>query len=113
MLVDRDQMAIDHLRTQFANKGVKIIKSDFYAAAELLVKQGAQFDLILADLGVSSPHLNIASRGFSFQNSGPLDMRMDHEQSLTASDIVNQWSADQLEKIIREYGEEPKARSNS
>jgi len=61
-------------------------------------------------LGVSSPHLNIASRGFSFSLSGPLDMRMDSSQKLTASQIVNECSADYLEKVIREYGEEPHAR---
>lgn len=110
VLVDRDQMAIDHLRTRFANSEVKIIQSDFNSAAKLLVNQGAQFDLILADLGVSSPHLNIASRGFSFLLAGPLDMRMDQRQELTAETIVNKWSADRLEKIIREYGEEPRAR---
>jgi 16S rRNA (cytosine1402-N4)-methyltransferase len=110
VLVDRDQMAIDYLRTEFANKSLKIIQNNFYEATKLLADQGAQFDLILADLGVSSQHLNRASRGFSFQLEGPLDMRMDQQQSLTAETIVNEWSASQLEKIIREYGEEPKAR---
>lgn len=110
VLVDRDQMAIDHLQTRFANSGIKIVENDFYKAAELLVSQGLQFDMILADLGVSSPHLNIASRGFSFSLSGPLDMRMDSSQELAAGIIVNEWSADNLEKVLREYGEEPNAR---
>lgn len=110
VLVDRDQMAVDHLHKTFTNKGVRIIQNDFYAAAKLLVSENVQFDLILADLGVSSPHLDKANRGFSFQNSGPLDMRMDQRQTLTAATIVNEWTALQLEHILRTYGEEPKAR---
>jgi len=110
VLVDRDQMAIDHLQHLFASKGVRIIQNDFHSAAELLVSEGKQFDIILADLGVSSPHLDKASRGFSFQNSGPLDMRMDQRQALTAETIVNTWPAERLEQILRTYGEEPHAR---
>jgi 16S rRNA (cytosine1402-N4)-methyltransferase len=110
VLIDRDQMAIDHLQARFTDKAIKIVKSDYYNAAKVLAEQNAKFDLILADLGLSSPHLNIASRGFSFINPGPLDMRMDTNQSLTAGEIVNKWDLEQLEKIIREYGEEPKAR---
>jgi len=110
VLVDRDQMAIDYLHTQFADKGLKIINSDFYSATKQLVNQGKRFDLIFADLGVSSPHLNIASRGFSFSNEGPLDMRMDQHQELSADTIVNQWSVEEIEAIFRKFGEEPKAR---
>lgn len=110
VLVDRDQMAIEHLQTQFASKGIRIIQNDFYSAAELLVGEGMQFDLILADLGVSSPHLDKASRGFSFQHDGPLDMRMDQRQILTAETIVNEWPEEKLEGILRKYGEEPQAR---
>lgn len=110
VLVDRDQMAIEHLQTKFASKGIRIIQNDFYSAAELLVGEGMQFDLILADLGVSSPHLDKASRGFSFQHDGPLDMRMDQRQTLTAETIVNEWPAEKLEGILRKYGEELQAR---
>ena len=110
VLVDRDKAAIDHLTTEFASLGVKIIKTDFYSAAEKLVGEGESFDLLLADLGVSSLHLDMASRGFSFAASGPLDMRMDQSQELTADTIVNQWAAEDLERIIRNYGEEPRAR---
>jgi 16S rRNA (cytosine1402-N4)-methyltransferase len=109
VLVDRDQMAVNELESKFANRGVTIIHDDFYIAAELLANKGAEFDIILADLGLSSPHLNTASRGFSFQRSGPLDMRMDQRQTLTAETIVNEWSEEQLENILRTYGEEPKA----
>lgn len=110
VLVDRDQMAITELTNLFSKKGMKIIKNDFYTAAEQLAKEGRQFDMILADLGVSSPHLDNASRGFSFAKSGPLDMRMDQSQRLTASEIVNEWPEENIAKIIRDYGEEPKAR---
>lgn len=110
VLVDRDQMAIDHLRAAFDSKRVRIIQTDFHSAAELLISEGKQFDIILADLGVSSPHLDKASRGFSFQRSGPLDMRMDQRQELTAATIVNEWSVEELEHILRLYGEEPHAR---
>lgn len=110
VLVDRDQMAIDQLTTKFESKGVNIVQSDFYSAAKLLVNEGRLFDVILADLGVSSPHLDIASRGFSFQRSGPLDMRMDQRQELTAETIVNEWDRDALEQVLRNYGEEPHAR---
>lgn len=108
-LVDRDQMAIDYLTERFTDHGAEIIHSDFLTASQQLVLQGRQFDMILADLGVSSPHLNIASRGFSIQQDGPLDMRMDQTQSLTASDIVNGYSKEELMHILREYGEEPRA----
>jgi len=110
VLVDRDKAAIDHLTSEFAGLGVKIIKNDFYSAAEKLANEDQKFDVILADLGVSSLHLDKASRGFSFAASGPLDMRMDQSQELTASTIVNEWAAESLEQIIRNYGEEPKAR---
>ncbi len=109
-LVDRDQMAISYLQERFPDEGAEIIHSDFLTASQQLVLQGRQFDMILADLGVSSPHLNIASRGFSIQHDGPLDMRMDQQQTLTAETMVNEFSEADLEHIIREYGEEPKAK---
>lgn len=65
-----------------------------------------QIDALLADLGMSSFALEDPSRGFSFRHDGPLDMRMDLDQSLRASDIVNQESAEELARIIYEYGEE-------
>ena len=62
--------------------------------------------MIFVDLGVSSPQLDRAERGFSFAHSGPLDMRMDRRQSCTAATVVNEWSEDEIARIIREYGEE-------
>lgn len=109
-LVDRDQNAVAHLRTHFADRGVQIIQKDFLSASRELREQGKQFDLILADLGVSSPHLDNANRGFSLKLDGPLDMRMDETQTLTAADIVNSYDEAELARIIHVYGEEPRAK---
>lgn len=110
VLVDRDQNAVEHLQHEFAGQQPRIVHQDFLTASRELQASGQRFDLILADLGVSSPHLNTASRGFSIQRDGPLDMRMDQRQELTAETIVNTYSEAALEELIREYGEEPKAR---
>lgn len=110
VLVDRDQMAIDRLHDAFHGSGAQIIHQDFLSAARELLKQERTFDLVLMDLGVSSPHLNTASRGFSFRFDAPLDMRMDQRQELTAGTVVNSFEQKELERILREYGEEPKAR---
>jgi 16S rRNA (cytosine1402-N4)-methyltransferase len=61
---------------------------------------------ILADIGVSSYQLDNAIRGFSFRDNGPLDMRMDRDAELTAEMIINQWSAAEITKVLREFGEE-------
>lgn len=108
-LVDRDQMAVSRLRERFTPEQAEIVHSDFLDASKQLVREGRTFDIILADLGVSSPHLNIASRGFAFQQDGPLDMRMDQTQELTADYIVNYYSEEDFVRILREYGEEPRA----
>ena len=105
-LVDRDEFALSHLG-DLEEQGARLIHSDFLAAAEKLAEEKAQFDMILLDLGVSSPQLDRAERGFSFQNDGPLDMRMDRSQDLTAEEIVNHWPAEKLAQIIVDYGEEP------
>ena len=110
-LVDRDRNAIAYLQEKFLESGVKIIHQDFLGASQELIKADKQFDLILADLGVSSPHLDIASRGFSLKNEGPLDMRMDQTQNLTAEVIVNDYDEVELGNLIHEYGEEPRAKS--
>jgi 16S rRNA (cytosine1402-N4)-methyltransferase len=109
ILVDRDQNAIDYLREHYQTKSVIVWHQDFLTSSRQLNERGERFDLILADLGVSSPHLNMANRGFSFQHDGPLDMRMDQRQTLTADDIVNGYVQHELTTIIRQYGEEPQA----
>jgi len=113
VLVDRDPAAVKSLGQRFNKTGVEIIQKDFFEASKKLVAEGKQFDLILADLGVSSPHLNQASRGFSIQKDGPLDMRMDTTQELTAEKVVNTYSEAELVDILKRYGEEPKARAIS
>jgi 16S rRNA (cytosine1402-N4)-methyltransferase len=108
VLVDRDQNAIKVLRETFG-EAAELKKQDFLSASQALKAAGRKFDLILADLGVSSPHLNEGNRGFSITSPGPLDMRMDQSQQLTAADIVNGYSEAQLADLLKRYGEEPKA----
>lgn len=107
VLVDRDDMAIESLQ-RFASKGAQLLHTDFVSAAETLVQEGKQCDVLLVDLGVSSPQLDKEHRGFSFRGTGPLDMRMDRRTKMTAADIVNSYSAAELERIIVQYGEEPR-----
>lgn len=105
VLVDRDENAIAELGA-LAKKGTKLLHLDFVTAAQQLAKEGRQFDMILVDLGVSSPQLDRAERGFSFNKDGPLDMRMDPTASQTAADLVNRLSENELRQIITRYGEE-------
>lgn len=109
VLVDRDEAAARKLRKRFGDT-VELRNQDFLGTSRELSTGHRKFDLILADLGVSSPHLNDTIRGFSIWESGPLDMRMDRRQVLTAAEIVNTYDEDRLADIIRRYGEEPKAR---
>ena len=110
VLIDRDKDAVNELKDRFIGRDLKIIHDDFLSASKKLQKQKSSFDIILADLGVSSPHLDNASRGFSFTNPGPLDMRMDQQQNLSAYEVVNNYSENELITILRKYGQEPKAR---
>ncbi len=110
VLVDRDEQAIATL-DRFARRGVRLIHDDFVSAARTLIDSGQAFSLILIDLGVSSPQLDTPERGFSFTHSGPLDMRMDNQQALTAEQVVNTYSAKELVRIIHEYGEESLGRA--
>ena len=105
-LVDRDEYAITQLAS-FADAGARLIHDDFVTASRTLVAENIRFDLVLVDLGVSSPQLDRAERGFSFTNQGPLDMRMDRRQQDTARDLIGRSSADELADIIVRYGEEP------
>lgn len=116
VLVDRDSHAIAELQKVFpqSDDTPDIRQADFLSASRALLASaeagGKRFDMILADLGVSSPHLDEAERGFAIAADGPLDMRMDQSQVLTAADIVNAYSVDELSDILKRYGEEPKAR---
>jgi 16S rRNA (cytosine1402-N4)-methyltransferase len=106
VLVDRDENAIKCLQS-FSKKGVRLLHTDFATATKQLANEGSKFDMILVDLGVSSPQLDQEERGFSFTNSGPLDMRMDQRQEKSAKTLVNTASAEELTRIITQYGEEP------
>ena len=80
--------------------------TDFASAAERLASAGERYDVIVVDLGVSSPQLDHDARGFSFMQAGPLDMRMDRRQARTAEQVVNTYSRAELVRIITQYGEE-------
>ena len=105
VLVDRDENAIAELKA-LKDNGAVLLHADFVAAARQLVEKRMQFDMVLVDLGVSSPQLDRAERGFSFSHDGPLDMRMDPSSDKTAAHIVNRSSEETLYRIITEYGEE-------
>lgn len=107
VLVDRDEFAIATL-DRFKQKGTRLLHMDFAGAAQVLVDEKKDFDIVLVDLGVSSPQLDRAERGFSFTRNGPLDMRMDRRRTYTAAELVNTASEDELARIIAQYGEEPR-----
>lgn len=106
VLVDRDDNAIKHLKS-FSDKGVRLMHTDFVSATKQLINEGKAFDIVMVDLGVSSPQIDQGERGFSFTKSGPLDMRMDRRQAMSAKTLINNASAEDLARIITQYGEEP------
>lgn len=110
-LVDRDIEAIKALGEIFAKEQhVEIIHNDFLAASQELYSAGKKYDMILADLGVSSQHFNNPDRGFSFSKTGPIDMRMDQHQKLTAEKIINEYAVNELGEVLKKYGEIKKAK---
>ena len=110
VLVDRDAFALSHLQ-DLERQGTRTMEADFVSAARQLIDEGKTFDMILADLGVSSPQLDRQERGFSFRLDGPLDMRMDRREERTAADIVNSYTEQELVRVITTYGEEPRGRA--
>lgn len=110
VLVDRDAFALSHLQ-DLERQGARTMETDFVSAAKQLIDEGKTFDMILADLGVSSPQLDRQERGFSFRLDGPLDMRMDRREERTAADIVNSYTEQELVRVITTYGEEPRSRA--
>ena len=109
--LDKDPQAREVCRARLApiaqERGVElsVLAGDFGALDDALGDE-SDFDLIFADIGVSSPQIDTPERGFSYHEQGPLDMRMNPEQSLTAADIVNSYSEGELKTIIKDYGEE-------
>lgn len=111
--IDRDESAIERAGKKLAVFGdrVTLVHGNFSDTAEILENLGIPgVDGMLFDLGVSSPQLDETERGFSYMSDAPLDMRMDTGDSIKASDIVNGYSAEQLNRIFWEYGEERYAR---
>src|SRR5437667_4722002 len=113
LALDQDPDAAQHVSEQLARFGrrVTVRHVNFRQAAKVLDELGIRtIGGALLDLGVSSRQLENAERGFSLVRNGPLDMRMDPRNQLTAATIVNDYSAEQLTRLFRELGEEPAAR---
>ena len=107
--IDRDETAIAAAQERLADYAdrVTLVHSNFDRIGDILAElhiDGA--DGMLFDLGVSSPQLDDAERGFSYMHDAPLDMRMDRSAYLTAHEVVNGWSYEELRRILFEYGEE-------
>jgi 16S rRNA (cytosine1402-N4)-methyltransferase len=111
--VDQDGEAIGFARERLEGWGDRFmaVRSNFSEVVPVLRGMGiGEVRGVLLDLGVSSRQLDAAGRGFSFRQEGPRDMRMDSRGGVTAADLVNGWDGAELERIFREYGEEPHAR---
>ncbi len=108
---DRDGVAVEVAKKRLAEKfggRFDVRRGNYSELAEWVPERSC--DGVLLDLGVSSPQVDTPERGFSFQQDGPLDMRMDDRQTLTAADLVNGESAEALAKIFWEYGGERESR---
>ena len=106
-LADQDSRAIDSARKNWSHEisenQVIMYAMNFAEFAENAIEQ--KIDLILLDLGVSSPQLDQAERGFSFNKDGPLDMRMNQTSEMTAAKIINEFPEDELNELFKTYGE--------
>ena len=107
--MDQDTDAIlygqQNFSEEIATGRLSLVHGSFHDALDSLPQPSEGFDIILADLGVSSPQLDEAQRGFSFYHDGPLDMRMNRAQPTTAADLINSWPEVELLRIFQEYGE--------
>ena len=107
--IDRDPVALKAAGERLAPYAdrVTLVHSNFCEIKQVLSDLGIDgVDGILLDLGVSSPQLDDGSRGFSYIADAPLDMRMNNEDSLSAYEVVNTWSQEELKRILYDYGEE-------
>ena len=107
--IDRDTTALNAAGERLKEFGdrITLVHSNFCEIAAVLKEQNISgVDGILLDLGVSSPQLDDAGRGFSYMADAPLDMRMNRQDSLSAYDVVNGWSYEELRRILFNYGEE-------
>lgn len=112
MAIDKDPEALRDAEKYIEDKRFSIKNGSFAQLREFVSAQGWQgkLDGVLLDLGVSSPQLDQAERGFSFQNDGPLDMRMDPQNGISAAQWLAKAEADEIFRVIRQYGEERFAR---
>ena len=105
--IDRDITAIENARKRFVGENFTAVHDNFSNIKDIASRLGIEkFDGIIADLGVSSPQLDEPERGFSYMHDAPLDMRMNRDDLLTAREVVNTYSAQELFRIISTYGEE-------
>ncbi len=107
--IDRDEEAVRAAGERLSRFGerVTVVKGNFSELGEILDRLGIdKADGMLFDLGLSSPQVDEAERGFSYMAEAPLDMRMDRSSTLTAAEIVNCWDEKELRRILFEYGEE-------
>lgn len=108
--LDRDQQSLEMARRRLSGfPNCRLYHENYKNLEQVLEKEGVAPDGCLLDLGLSSLQLDTPERGFSFRLEGPLDMRMDASRGPTAADLVNQGSREELTRIFREYGEEPRA----
>lgn len=110
---DEDKMALEYADNRLSkiNNKYTLIKSNFVNLKAKLAELGiTKIDGIVFDLGVSSPQIDTASRGFSFSKDGSLDMRMDTDSNLTAAQVINEYSKEELISIFFNYGEEKQSR---
>lgn len=105
--IDRDPQALQAAAARIQDRRFTPIRGNFHQAKALLAQHGvADLDGALLDLGVSSHQLDARERGFSYHDDAPLDMRMDPDQPFSARDLVNQWSQEDIARVLRDYGEE-------
>lgn len=105
--IDRDLKAINEVKDKLKSDNLILEHANYIDIDIILDKHNIDLiDGMIFDLGVSSPQLDNSDRGFSYKNNGPLDMRMNRDQKLTAAKIVNEYRKDKIEQIIDDYGEE-------
>ena len=113
LAIDQDESALSNAKATLESFGSRIVfeHSSFRAVRAIAEANGfASCDGVLADIGISSMMVDDPSRGFSFMREGPLDMRMDRNQAMTASDVVNTYSEKAIADIIYKFGEERRSR---
>jgi 16S rRNA (cytosine1402-N4)-methyltransferase len=111
--MDRDEEILEVAKKRFsAHSNISLFKANYADVADVLREARVErVNAVLFDLGLSSYHLRRQERGFSFEYDGPLDMRFDRKEGRTAAELLSSLSEKEIEKIVREYGQEPKSRA--